>query len=199
MRAAGLVLAGGASRRMGGGQKFLLDLGGRTLLDHALERLRPQVGALAISANCQPGLLPPGLPALPDRQPSRGPLSGLLSGLAWAARQPGATHLATVAADTPFFPDDLVRRLGEAIGDGKAALAASGGRVHPTFGLWSLDVLPLLEEFLRVSATSRVADFAAGLGAASAAFDAGSADPFFNVNTAADLEEARRIVQARFP
>jgi molybdopterin-guanine dinucleotide biosynthesis protein A len=192
MRVAGVVLAGGRSQRMGGGHKFLLEVGHRRLIDHVVARLAPQVQALAISANCEPGLLPAGLEVLPDRPPSRGPLSGLLAGLCWAAGLGDATHVATVAADTPFFPEDLVARLAAARHDGKATLAASQGRAHPTFGLWSVEVLPFLADFLESSQSSSVLAFAGECAARTVEFDVDRGDPFFNVNEPADLEVARQ-------
>jgi molybdopterin-guanine dinucleotide biosynthesis protein A len=191
MRVAGLVLAGGGSRRMGGGDKFLLDLAGRPLIAHVTERLAPQVDETAISANCDPALLPPGFAVLADRPPPRGPLSGLLSGFAWAAGT-GASHVATAAADTPFLPRDLVHRLAAALGSGDVALATSAGRVHPTFGLWSTQLLPALSHYLETSSTSRVFDFATAHGSITVDFPASPDDPFFNVNEPHDLEVARR-------
>jgi molybdopterin-guanine dinucleotide biosynthesis protein A len=190
MSIVGLVLAGGGSQRMGGGHKFLLELGHRPLIDHAVARLAPQVRALAISANCDPTLLPAGFDVLPDRPPSRGPLSGLLAGLAWAATLDGVTHVATAAADTPFFPLDLVTRLAEAQHDGKATLASCDGRTHPTFGLWSVEVLPFLADFLASARSSSVLAFAGECAARTVEFD-GRNDPFFNVNEPADLDLAR--------
>jgi molybdopterin-guanine dinucleotide biosynthesis protein A len=150
---------------------------------------------LAIAANCDPTLLPAGVKVLADRPPSRGPLSGLLAGLAWAASEGTVTHIATAAADTPFLPLDLVPRVTSALGDGKAALASSGGRVHPTFGLWSVKLLPFLKDFLDTASSSSVLDFAAECAAATADFPTLPFDPFFNVNEPADLETARRLTE----
>lgn len=194
----GLVLAGGGSTRMGGGYKFLLELRGRPIIDHVMERLEPQVAALAVSANCDPARIPGSPLVLPDAPPSRGPLSGLLAGLAWASRR-DMTHLATAAADTPFLPRDLVARLAAGIGDGAAALAASAGRLHPTFGLWSVELLPTLEDYLERDPVGRVAGFAAGRGARRVDFPADGYDPFFNVNEPRDLEEARRMAPGIAP
>lgn len=196
---AGLVLAGGQSRRMGGGDKFLLPLGGLRLIDHVVARLAPQVSALAVSANCDPALLADtGLPVLADTPPSRGPLSGLLAGMNWAATAlPGCTHVATAAADTPFFPEDLVARLTEAgAGTGSAALALSGGRVHPVFGLWPLAGRRYLEQFLASSESWRMMDFAGRIGWREVDFPfPGDSDPFFNINTPDDLAVAERRME----
>jgi molybdopterin-guanine dinucleotide biosynthesis protein A len=110
MTIAGLVLSGGLSRRMGGGEKALRGLGGRPMIAHVIDRLAPQVGAIAINANADPALYAGfGLPILPDIHPGHaGPLAGVLTGLDWAAKLPGITHIATAATDKPFFPRDLV-------------------------------------------------------------------------------------------
>lgn len=196
---AGLVLAGGQSRRMGGGDKFLLRLGGRRLVDRAIAGLAPQVATLAISANRDPAALSDtGLDVLADAPPSRGPLSGLLAGMGWAAAAlPGCTHVATVAADTPFFPADLVARLtGAKPSTGGAMLAASAGRVHPVFGLWPIAELRNLAEFLASTDNWRVMDFARRIGWRAVDFPlAGDDDPFFNINTPDDLITAERRME----
>lgn len=192
---AGIVLAGGQSRRMGGGDKFLMELAGETMIARAVRRLGPQVATVAISANCDPALLAPlHLPVLADPASSRGPLSGIQAGLAWARAQ-GCTHLATAASDTPFFPMQLVARLSGAAGPaGSVALAASGGRAHPVFGLWPVSVAQALNRFLAEDGRARMTDFAALCGSTLVdfAFENG-VDPFFNVNTPDDLAEARRL------
>lgn len=181
MRIAGVILAGGRGRRMGGADKALILLHGQPMICHAIARLAPQVAAVAISANGDParfsGL---GLPVLPDAE-SRGPLSGVLAGLGWAA---GHDAIATVAVDTPFFPADLVARLAAA---GAPAMAASRSDLHPTFALWPLAAAPALRAFLSGGASPRVTDFARSLGAATVAFDDGD---FRNINTPADLAAA---------
>ena len=178
---------------MGGGHKFLLKLAGETMLDRVVARLSPQVSALAISANCDPGLLAgAGLPVLADAPPApRGPLSGIRSGLAWAASH-GFSHLATAASDTPFFPTDLVARLRDAANSPETiALAASGGRAHPVFGLWPVSTAPALEQFLREDLGNRMMDFVNRSEWTSVEFALEDGrDPFFNVNTTEDLAEA---------
>jgi molybdopterin-guanine dinucleotide biosynthesis protein A len=195
---AAVVLAGGRSRRMGGGEKFLLDLGGATVLERVLARLRPQAGSIAISANCDPALLAGyGLPVLVDAVPSRGPLSGLLAGLEWAARS-GAnlSHVATVPADTPFLPPDLVARLRGGAADPDAiAIAASAGRRHPVAALWPLSLAAPLRRFLEQSGDSSVMGFAAQNAWTEVDFPLdGGLDPFFNINEPADLALARERI-----
>ncbi|MEM6596161.1 MAG: molybdenum cofactor guanylyltransferase MobA, partial [Pseudomonadota bacterium] len=142
---AGVILAGGQSRRMGGGDKGLLDLGGRKLITHVIDRLEPQVAEIALNANGDAARFDLGLPVIPDSIDGfAGPLAGVLAGLDWAAAQ-GHTHIVTAAADTPFFPCDLVPRLMLAAENGPIALAATpdpqrGLARHPTFGLWPVSL-----------------------------------------------------------
>jgi molybdopterin-guanine dinucleotide biosynthesis protein A len=201
----GVILAGGLATRMGGGDKGLLRVGGLTLLERAIERLRPQVAGLALNANGDPGRFADlGLPVLPDSIPGHpGPLAGVLAGLDWAAEQ-GAESIVTAAADTPFFPTDLVARLqAAATGPYPLALAAtprdgqalkSGGRVnrHPTFGLWPValrdDLRAALKDGLR-----KVVLWTDRHGGQEALFEAEPFDPFFNVNTPEDLARAEAL------
>lgn len=186
-RIAGLVLAGGQGRRMGGADKALLPLDGRPLIDHVLARFAPQVGALAISANGPAARFDgQGLPVLADAEGhlGEGPLAGLIAGLDWAAAQ-GAAWLATVSCDMPFLPRDLVVRLA-AGGAARGAMAASGGRLHPTAALWPVGARQIV-----------AARFAAGERRLRAALQdpaevafADSPDPFVNINAPADLAAA---------
>jgi len=195
---AGLILAGGRATRMGGEDKALLPLGGRPLVQHAIERLRPQVGMLALNANGDPSRFGcTGLQVIPDGVPGfAGPLAGLLAGLEWAAER-GADAVVTVAVDTPFFPSDLVARLKAAAEEegATAAVAATRGpkgvKLHPTFGLWPVDCRAALAEAL-ATGTRRVRDWSEACGAVTLVFcDAG--EPFFNVNTPDDLVRARAL------
>lgn len=206
----GVILAGGQATRMGGGDKALLRLGDKSILAHVIARLAPQVGALALNANGDPARFAAfDLPVLADPITGfAGPLVGVLAGLDWAAEQRAET-IVTVAADTPFFPCDLVPRLMLAA-EGMAhplALAATprgeedtksmsrGGLIrHPTFGLWPValrdDLRAALEEGLR-----KVVLWTDRHGGREAVFD-DAHDPFFNVNTPEDLAEAQRRVGA---
>jgi len=196
---AAVVLAGGQSRRMGGGEKFLLDLAGQSLIQHVLSRLRPQVGPVVIAANCNPTLLADcAVPVVADAPPSRGPLSGLLAGLRWATKHaPNCTHVLSVAADTPFIPRDLLARLRAGMkGSGSVAIATSAGRRHPVIGLWPASIREPLVDFLDRSASPSMMEFLGGLDWATVDFPLENGhDPFFNVNTPADLNEARRRVE----
>ncbi len=194
----GVILAGGQATRMGGGDKGLRMVAGQRLLDHVLERLAPQVAAMALNANGDPARFAEfGLPVLPDSLPDfPGPLAGVLAGMDWAAAQ-GAEAVVSVAADTPFFPRDLVARLQAAAGPSGLALAATreGGKLwrHPTFGLWPValraDLRAALEGGLR-----KVVIWTDKHGAGTAEFDSLPFDPFFNINTPQDIETAAQLV-----
>jgi molybdopterin-guanine dinucleotide biosynthesis protein A len=185
---------------MGGGDKGRLLLGDRSILQHVIDRLEPQVAGLALNANGDPARFADlDLPILPDSlEGYPGPLAGVLAGLDWAAEQ-GAEAIVTAAADTPFFPCDLVPRLSLAAEDRqqRLALSASGeeqGKIwrQPTFGLWPValreDLRAALQEGLR-----KVVLWTDKHDAGQAIFLHNGLDPFFNVNTPEDLEEARRL------
>jgi molybdopterin-guanine dinucleotide biosynthesis protein A len=193
---AGVILAGGRSSRMGGGDKALLRLGGGTILSHVIRRLAPQVGALALNANGEAARFAAyGLPVLPDAVAGfQGPLAGIHAGLAWATGLPGVTHLATVSADAPFLPPDLAERL--AAEDPRlVAVSRSAGRLHPTCALWPVGTLGAIEAFLRKGETRRVMTFIEQAGYRAVDFDADPFDPFFNVNTPGDLATAVGILE----
>ena len=199
---AGLILAGGRSTRMGGGDKTLLPLGGRPILTRVIERLRPQVDVLALNANGDAGRFAAfGLPVLADAFPGQaGPLAGVLTGMDWAAAR-SIRQIVTVAADTPFFPADLVTGLRAAAHAAVApiALAASPGAdggfaLHPTFGLWSVALRDDLRAAL-ADGVRRVSEWAGRHRCARAVFhDRG--EPFFNVNAPADLDRAAELLAA---
>ena len=197
---AGVILAGGQSRRMGGGDKALLDLGGKPMLAHVIARLAGQVQTLAISVNGDPVRFQPfGLPVLVDATGDfAGPLAGVLAGLRWA-RAECASYVVTVPSDSPFVPLDLVARLTDAAlsAPSRFAVASSGGRVHPVAGLWPMDMAEVIEAALARD-ERRVQAFVEKAGAAVVSFDdvsigEASVDPFFNANTPEELQAARDI------
>jgi molybdopterin-guanine dinucleotide biosynthesis protein A len=194
---AGVILAGGLSRRMGGGDKTLCPLGGRPLLAHVVERVKPQVAVLALNANGDPGRFSAfGLPIVADAVPGfAGPLAGVLAGLEWAAAR-GFHWLASFAGDTPFLPADLTLRLMAAAAAAGAplALAASGGRLHPVSGLWSAALATDLRRALIEEGVRKVDLWAARHGPARAGFAIQPFDPFFNINSPDDLAAAERLL-----
>ena len=194
----GVVLAGGASRRMGRDKAGLV-VGGRTLLDRAVERLAPQVAAVAISAGETPVAMP-GLVTFADPLPGRaGPLAGLLAGMRWAAAE-GAARVQIAPVDAPFLPLDLVARLAAA-GDG-VALPRSGGRTHPTFLQAPVALADDLAAFLAADGSRAMHAWLDRHAAAIVDFTAiaapdGPLDPFFNVNTPDEAARAERLVSDR--
>ncbi|MDX1781800.1 MAG: molybdenum cofactor guanylyltransferase MobA [Thalassovita sp.] len=196
---AGIILAGGRATRMGGGDKGLKTVGGVPLLDRVIERLAPQVGAMALNANGDPARFASyGLPVLPDSLPDHpGPLAGVLAGMDWAAEQ-GIDAIVTAAADTPFFPADLVARLQAAAGPKGLALAASresDGKIRrqPTFGLWPVDLRDDLRAALQ-DGLRKIVIWTDAHQAGQAVFDVESFDPFFNVNAPDDIIEAENLL-----
>ncbi len=202
-KVAGVILAGGLSRRMGGGDKALRSLAGRPVLAHVVARARPQVAALVLNANGDPGRFADfGLPVAPDIvEGFAGPLAGILTGLAWAeAAVPGCKWLASFACDAPFLPEDLVARMLAAVEAEGAdlACAASRGRTHPVFGLWPLRLRTDLEAAMREEEIRKVDRWTARHRLATVDFPGvetaeGPLDPFFNANRPEDLDEAARL------
>ena len=190
----GVILAGGKATRMGGGDKGLLPLSEGTILDQVIARLSPQVAGMAINANGEAERFAAlGLPVLPDSIADYpGPLAGVLAGLDWAAGQ-GAESVVSVAADTPFFPHDLVSRLQFAAKDMERplALAATPDGRQPTFGLWPValrdDLRASLQDGLR-----KVVMWTDRHDGREALFDE-AGEPFFNVNTPEDLDKAQAM------
>jgi molybdopterin-guanine dinucleotide biosynthesis protein A len=200
----GVILAGGRSRRMGGGDKCLMPLAGRPILSHIVERLRPQVSSLALNANGDPGRFAAfGLPVIRDESADfAGPLAGILAALDWAAGKAGDKagdpgHVLTVPADTPFLPLDLASRLAAGLSGGaEVAVASSGGRRHPVAALWPLACRPELRQAIRNEGLRKVEAWISRFRAASVEFETGGGDPFLNVNTPEDLETAARQLSA---
>lgn len=194
----GVILAGGQATRMGGGDKGLLPLGGTPLLTHVIDRLKPQVAALALNANGDTARFKDfDLPVVPDSFTGFvGPLAGVLAGLDWAAGE-GGEYIVTAAADTPFFPADLVPRLILAAeeSDKPIALARTEGGRHPTFGIWPVRLRDDLRSALN-DGMRKVVAWTDKHGTAYADFPTTGFDPFFNVNTPEDLVEAEALIEA---
>ena len=151
-RVVGVILAGGRSSRMGGGDKCLLPLAGRPVLASVIARLRPQVSDLIINANGDASRFADfGLPVIADTIGGlAGPLAGVHAGLEWVkANAPDVGFVVTVAGDTPFFPSDLVQRFLAELADHPALLVATSEEgVHPVVGLWPIAMAPQLEDSL---------------------------------------------------
>jgi molybdopterin-guanine dinucleotide biosynthesis protein A len=201
MRLVGLVLAGGQSRRMGGGDKALRELAGISLLGRVVERLRPQVAALVLNANGDPARFAAfGLPVVADSVPGfAGPLAGVLAGLDWAARhRPDCPFVLSVATDAPFLPQDLAARFVAAVTEAGAdlACAASGGRAHPVFGLWPVRLREDLRRAVVEEGIRKVDQWTARHRLVTADFADRPVDPFFNANRPEDFATAAALLAA---
>jgi molybdenum cofactor guanylyltransferase len=196
MNIVGLLLAGGLSRRMGGGDKALRLLGGRSLLERVIDRLRPQTTALVLNAHGDPGRFAAyGLPVVADSMPDfAGPLAGILAGLDWTAvHRPDCPVVGSVATDAPFLPEDLVERLvqGMEAAGAELACAASGGQSHPVIGLWPVRLRDELRWALIEEGIRKVDVWTARYRLATVPFpEVAGIDPFFNANRPEDLDRA---------
>jgi len=198
-RVAGILLAGGRSGRMGGGDKCLHLLGGRPILARIIERAAPQVARLVVNANGDPQRFAQfGLPVVADTVDGyAGPLAGVLTGLEWAmANAPECDWIATFATDAPFFPEDVVERLGQAVAGngGDMACAVSGGRRHPVFGLWPVALHAELRRALTEQGIRKVDEWTKDYNLREVVFGVDTIDPFFNVNWPEDLATAETIL-----
>jgi len=195
----GVLLAGGLSRRMGGGDKNLLQLGGRAILDHVIERVMPQVSTLILNANGDPARFGEyGLPVVPDVIDGyAGPLAGILTGLEWAARDElDCQWLASFPTDAPFLPVDLVARMMAAIADEGAdmACAVSGDRTHPPIAIWPVRLRGELRQAMVDEEMRKIDLWTARYSIVHVAFDNDAIDPFFNINRAENLDEAEQYL-----
>ncbi len=199
----GVLLAGGQSRRMGGGDKCLLELAGKPLLAHVIDRLKPQTSALVLNANGDLDRFSGfDLPTIADPITGfAGPLAGVLAGFTWVRENaPDTRWIVTAATDTPFFPQDLVAKLLDAT-KGKypaIALASSNERMHPVFGLWPVALADDLHQALE-SGTRKVLDWTGRHTTITAVFpkiETGgiTIDPFFNANRPDDMAHAETVL-----
>ena len=197
----GIILAGGLSRRMGGGDKGLLMLGETSIIERVIDKILPQVGSLAININGDSSRFPDyKLPIIPDSiKGYLGPLSGILAGMEWAFKN-GNRYIATVAADTPFLPDDFIKRLHAMVKSKNLNIGIAASRIlsgddvfiHPTFGIWEVALKDDLRDAL-ANDTRKIMFWAKKFKLDYYYFDTSDklSDPFFNINTPDDLEEAK--------
>ncbi|MBR1123128.1 molybdenum cofactor guanylyltransferase MobA [Bradyrhizobium lablabi] len=194
----GVLLAGGLARRMGGGDKPMRTIGGRTILERAIARLAPQCDGLILNANGDPARFAAfGLPVIADGVADfPGPLAGILAALDWAAaNRPEVEFVLSAAADCPFLPRDLVARLYQALDEQNAelAVAASGDQSHPVIGLWSVALRDELRHSLVVEDIRKIDRWTARYRLATVTWSSTPLDPFFNANTVEDIAEAERL------
>jgi len=193
MRPPAVILAGGRSSRMGGGDKCLLPMNGKSLIAHVLAAVTPQTGDILINTNNDPAAyLKFGMPVLPDVIPGfQGPLAGLLTGMLWSRRRhPRQAYILCVAGDVPFLPPDLVAQLARNLTDQKAdiAIARCAQGLHPTIGLWPVDLADRLEHDLMETALRAMREWSGQFRVAEVTFASAS---LANINTPADLAACR--------
>ena len=194
----GVLLAGGLARRMGGGDKPMKTIGGRTILERVIARLAPQCDGLILNANGDPARFAAfGLPVIADTvEGFAGPLAGILTALDWAAAyRPDVEWVLSAATDCPFLPRDLVARLQHArISEGaQLAVAASGEQIHPVIGIWSVALRGELRHALVVEDMRKIDRWTARYKLATVTWPDKPIDPFFNANTIEDVAEAEQL------
>jgi molybdopterin-guanine dinucleotide biosynthesis protein A len=196
----GVILAGGLARRMGGGDKPMREIGGRTILDHVIERLSPQCDGLVLNANGDPARFAAfNLPVVADTVADYpGPLAGVLAALDWAAEnRPQTDWVVSVAGDCPFLPRDLVERFHAArlSENAQLAVASSSERSHPVIGLWSVALRHDLRHALVDEDLRKIDRWTARYPLATVTWPVEPVDPFFNANTVEDLSEAEQLAK----
>jgi molybdopterin-guanine dinucleotide biosynthesis protein A len=195
---AAVILAGGMSRRMGGGDKALHRLAGRPILDHVIARIRPQVDVTVLNANGDPARFAAwDLPVIQDSIAGfPGPLAGIHTGMEWAAKNfPGITDILSIPADLPFLPPNLAAELEKArtAKGADIAIASSGGQIHPTVALWPVRLAAALGQAIVVEDIRKVTAFANRYTLAVAEFPVDGVDPFHNINSPDDLAQAETL------
>jgi molybdopterin-guanine dinucleotide biosynthesis protein A len=194
----GVLLAGGLARRMGGGDKPMRTIAGKTILERVIARLSPQCDGLVLNANGEPSRFAAfGLPVIADTVADfPGPLAGILAALDWMAEhRPEVKFVLSAAADCPFLPRDLVARLDEARAarNAELAVAASDGQTHPVIGLWSVRLRNELRHALVKEDVRKIDRWTARYPLATVTWPTMPLDPFFNANTIEDIAEAERL------
>ena len=201
IKSAVTLLAGGQARRMGGGDKNLMMLAKKPVLQHVLDRVDFNGRPLMINANGDPSRYAEfGLPVCADVIDGfAGPLAGILTGLEWVAtNHPECTHMISLATDAPFLPFDLIARLEVGLNawiDNGADIvqALSFTRRHPVFAIWPLALTAALRHSLIYDGLRKIDDFTDRHRCITVEFT-GEPDPFMNLNRPDDFDVAQQFV-----
>jgi molybdenum cofactor guanylyltransferase len=196
----GVILAGGQSRRFGGGDKFLKKLNGRLLIEHVVDRVRPQIDRLIINSNSDASSFENlGLPVVADSiQGYAGPLAGILTGMEWVQKNAiGCEWIVTFPSDAPFVPLDCVDKMQSCAEKDKVEIvcAASNGRTHPVCALWQVSLAGDLRKAMENEEMRKIDLWTARHLLSTVEFSSQPFDPFFNINRREDLERAEQISQ----
>ena len=194
----GIILAGGLARRMGGGDKPMRTIAGKTILGRVIARIGPQCDGLILNANGDPARFAAfDLPVIADGVADfPGPLAGILAGLDWMAEhRPDVKWILSAPGDCPFLPRDLVARLDEArvAQNAELAVASSGEQTHPVVGLWRVSLRNELRHALVTEGLRKIDRWTARYSLANVGWPTTPLDPFFNANTVDDIAEADRL------
>jgi len=195
MSVAGVILAGGRARRMGGRVKALQSVCGKPLLGHVIDRVGPQVAGLSLSVeHVSESFEPFGLPQLADEKPGGGPLGGLLAAMKWMDL--ASNWLLLVPCDAPFVPTDLGDRLlSSATASGKpGALVRYEGEIQPVFSIWHRSILPVLEQAVSGDGLAGFKQFLCRVSLAEENWPTETPPPFFNINDQEALSQAEWLI-----
>lgn len=192
------ILAGGHARRLDGAVKASLVVAGRPLLPRLVAKLEAQSSVVVLCVAPRHESLPwvkaAGLPVAVDTIEDGGPLAGIAAAMAWARTTiHSAVAVVTVPVDTPFIPDDLVARLAEHAPINGIAVSESGSRRHPAIAYWPLSLTDDLEATVKGGAPGSIHRWQARHPTTTVPWPVAPFDPFFNINTAADLTTAAQI------
>ncbi|HPF46116.1 MAG: molybdenum cofactor guanylyltransferase [Alphaproteobacteria bacterium] len=188
----GVILAGGQSRRLGGNDKFLITLGKRRIIDHIVDRLGPQVDKIILNANrLDLDIRLEVVPDILDYGGQAGPMIGLFSALKYA-KSHSYKKIVTVSADAPFIPDNFVERLMRHSSN-SVVVAKSNGHVHSTHAVWDVSLLNDLDKALKMG-ERKMMSWIKSQKAVEIEWSI-DPDPFFNINTAEDLENAKKLAE----
>lgn len=192
MSLAVVILAGGEGRRIGGG-KPLRRLGGERLIHRSLAQARLWSDVVAVAVRDPVQLARVEAELVRDDPEIEGPLGGLAAAASFAAERERKL-VVTIPADMPFLPADLASRLGAALtAECGAAVASSGGQLHPVCALWRVEQLAAIPAYA-ASGRRSLRGLADAVGFVVVEWPDRPRDPFFNINSPADLAAAERML-----